>query len=133
MWVTEYHLNMDHRPQMSSNSDDARVGWRSLTLSLLEVMAGIVLLLLLSAIDGTNARSWRFTLLITVSLLGAIVFFVLVFHWFRNRSVRVSETRERLVSSYLSALDHSSLNPATAVSIPRTNTTQRSVAANDAG
>ena len=99
----------------------------------LEVMAGIVLLLLLSAIDGTNARSWRFTLLITVSLLGAIVFFVLVMHWFRNRSVRVSETRERLVLSYLSALDHSSLNPATAVSIPRTNTTQRSVAAKDAG
>jgi uncharacterized membrane protein len=67
--------------------------------------------------DGTRARSWPFSVLAALSVVGAAILFVIIFvmiiRGFRNQPAGVREIRDSLVSSYLAALDRTSLNPAT--------------------
>ena len=83
---------------------------------LLSVITGVIsviasFLTLRSFGEVTKARSLESAVVVTASLVGVVIVFALVIRWFRDRSARLRVTRESLVSSYLAALDRTSLNP----------------------
>jgi hypothetical protein len=82
-----------------------------------ELAAVLAIVFLSVIVNGTRARSWPFSVLVALSLVGAAILFVIIFvmiiRGFRNQPAGVSEIRDSLVSSYLAALDRTSLNPAT--------------------
>ena len=81
----------------------------------LAAVIGVVFLNVIA--NGTRARSWPFSVVVALSLAGAAILFVIIFvmiiRGFRNQPAGVREIRDSLVSSYLAALDRTSLNPAT--------------------
>jgi len=89
------------------------------TLSLLEVAAVLGFSSFLSVFaEGAQAGSARSAVVVVGSLILVVIVFVLIIRWFRSRSARLRAIRESLVSSYLSTLDRSSLNPAGLITIP---------------
>jgi Na+/melibiose symporter-like transporter len=82
-----------------------------------ELAAVLAVVFLSVIVNGTRTRSWPFSLVVALSLVGAAILFVIIFvmiiRGFRDQPAGVREIRDSLVSSYLAALDRTSLNPAT--------------------
>jgi Na+/melibiose symporter-like transporter len=82
-----------------------------------ELAAVLAVVFLSVFVNGTRARSWPFSVVVALSLAGAFILFVIIFviiiRGLRDQPVGVREIRDSLVSSYLAALDRTSLNPAT--------------------
>jgi hypothetical protein len=77
-------------------------------------LAAVMAVVLLNVVAfGTGAHSLLFSVAIALSLVGVVIVFVIIIRGFRSRPAGVRETRDSLVSSYLAALDRTSLNPAT--------------------
>jgi hypothetical protein len=70
------------------------------------------LVLLRAAVDGTTARLLFSAAILTATFAVIIAVFTAIIRWFRDRPAYVRRTRDFLVSSFLSTLDHSPLNPA---------------------
>jgi len=79
---------------------------------LAEFAAVMAVVLLNMVANGTRARSLPFSVAVALSLVGMVIVFVIIIRWSRNRLEGVREIRDSLVSSYLAALDRTSLNPA---------------------
>jgi hypothetical protein len=68
--------------------------------------------LLRAGVDGTTPRLVFSAAILTVTFGVIIVVFTIIIRSFHHRSAYVRTTRDFLVSSFLSTLDHSPLNPA---------------------
>jgi hypothetical protein len=68
--------------------------------------------LLKAGVDGISSRLVLSAAILTGAFGVIIAVVAIVIRSYRDRSAYVGPTRDFLVSSYLSTLDHSSLNPA---------------------